>query len=223
MTDAYDEVTLAARAYLYRVFHGLLGCEPTAQTLDAVDAALVRQSLEIAGAWDAATDEEAVVLERWCEALSRLGADPSELTRLYNNLFVGPAVPAALPWEAMHTTNARRLFGPVALSVRKAYRAAGCIPAGYPHVSDDALALELDFLAVMAQRAQRQLEEGDAEAADASLRSSGQFLGEHLGAWTSSLWRHVEGYRSGTLYALTARALDCFTRSDRQLCQAQAA
>lgn len=223
MTCAYDEVTLAARAYLYRVFHNLLGCEPSARTRNAVDVELVRQSLEVVNVRGVATAEDAAALEQWCEALLAWDGDSSELMRLYNNLFVGPAMPAALPWEAMHTTNARRLFGPVALAVRKAYRTAGCIPAGYPHVSDDALALELDFLAVMAQRAQRQLAEGSISEVDNTMQMSGRFLGEHLGTWTASLWRHVEDYRSGTLYVLTARALDCFVRSDRQLCQAQAA
>ena len=208
MDETNDAVmVLAARSYLYRAFSGLFGNEPSEETASLLDADLLEQSFEVMGC--------AGSRHGGCErmvSMLRSGVDFPMMKGLYNALFVGPATPAALPWEAMHVTNNGRLFGPVALSVREFYRAHGCLPHGYPHVSDDALALELDFLAVLSGRALSRWEENGSwtEPLEASL----VFEREHLGCWTRRLAQAIHRYREESFYGAVADALVEFVEAD---------
>lgn len=208
MTTSQDiEMVLGARVYLYRVFNAIFGNEPSNQLGDQLDHNLIEQSFSVVGC-------EGNTFQGCNTFVAELqeSTDFDSLKNLYNALFVGPATPAALPWEAMYTTKNRRLFGPVALEVRKCYRAQGFIPHSYPHVSDDALALEIDFLAGLAQRSLERFEEnGDWKE---PLVASNQFIGEHLGLWVDRLANAVVQYREGTFYAKAAVALAEYVKAD---------
>lgn len=201
---------LAARRYLYNVFNSIFGNEPSSATASLYDASLIGQAFQIV---DMEDNEPAAVLVDRLEG----GADDfDDMAGLYNRLFVGPGVPVANPWEAMYLSHSeRRLFSPIAYAVRQCYRAQGFIPARYPHVSDDALALELAFLAALGERAL------DAAAREDSfeepLRASSEFLGDHLLKWSGRCAGAIAADGPNTFYALAALAMDAFLRKDKLL------
>lgn len=146
---------LSARTYAYTVLHVLLGDEPTEEHLSVINPELLSASFELMGA----PRPEAML-----EALAA-GTDAEELHRQYMRCFVGPyKLPVPL-WEAATRTGEDALFQEITLNVRKAYRASGFLPAEYPHVPDDHIALELDFLRALSQQAQDAVF-GDVEGAD---------------------------------------------------------
>ena len=105
---------------------------------------------------------------------------------------------------------------PSTLDVRNAYRAAGFIPALYPHVADDHIALELDFLARMAQSAFSSYAENDLMSAHRSLATSKKFMDEHLLAWIDAHAQAIIEKGASDFYSKTAKALASFVHADAQ-------
>ena len=201
--EALPTERLAARRYLYKVFGTVFGTEPD-RLARGLDTALVGEALEIACGHGAGPG-----FVEW------LGRPLEGLGGLYNTLFVGPGVPVASPWEGVHRSHSeRRMFGPTALEVRRCYRAHGFEPQGYPNVSDDALALELDYLYELGERAFRAHLAGDDPSGD--LAASREFLDEHLLCWVGSFAGRVVGFREESLYGEAAQALEAFVRADRE-------
>lgn len=207
--DQSVEEYLAARRYLYKAFNGIFGAEPTDQVRASWDAELVETALTIL------CEEEQEVWKPFASWLKKPSQDLASLGGHYNALFVGPGTPIAAPWEAMYVVRGdRRLFSPTALEVRRCYRAQGIIPQGYPHVSDDALALELDFLYALGERSLTAYQEGVdfREPLDASLK----FLKMHLLKWIDRCVGSMEAYRSGSFYACAGKAAAAFTHADKR-------
>lgn len=208
MADAcsYAE-RLAARRYLYKIFNELFGTEPTASSFELLDVGLVGQSMAIC---QCESSERASAFLAFLEE-GEVHAD--DWKGLYNKLFVGPGTPVAVPWEAMYVPcSERRLMSPLALEVRDTYRRFGYLPAGYPHVSDDALALELDFLYHLGEEALRAFEEdGDFEH---PLKASEAFIDEHLGRWVGKFAEKVWLCDAEGVYGAAAEVLSRFVAAD---------
>lgn len=202
-------LAMAARSYLYCVFACVFGAEPSLERATLLDADLVEDSVRALEG----NMSELARCRTFAEALGETDFDA--IKGLYNALFVGPATPAAFPWEAFHVSNTGRLFGPVALEVRKCYRAQGLLPEGYPHVSDDALALELNFMAALAARIVKM---GDVDGSwTDDLQASRSFIEDHLGRWTGRLSAKIVAYREDSFYSVAATALDEFVQYDLAL------
>lgn len=208
---------LAARAYLYALFQRLFAEEPNESFVQAVDAELAREAFVLMGG--TACDAEA-----FGEALAGLEDVPARRID-YARLFVGPGALPAPPWESVWKLKDGSLFTRITLEVRAAYRAQGFIPERYPQVSDDHLALELDFLAQLAQGMQKAWEEGDGEALERVRRASASFLEEHLGAWIGPFSANLASASSDSHaadlanacqgpYATAARLLERLVRLD---------
>lgn len=133
-------------------------------------------------------------------------------------VFVGPGTLAASPWETMHTTGKRVLFHRDVLTVRNAYREAGFLPERYRAVADDAIGLECDFMAKLAERAAAANEESDAQACQDRLLQSRAFLSDHLQSWIGSLAQAIEEhYGTANFYAVLARFTEAWCVRDRRL------
>jgi len=87
------------------------------------------------------------------------------------------------------------------LDVRNAYREQGLLPAKYPHVADDHIALELGFMAALSERARIAVNEGDTSLAHVALEASRQFLEEHLLTWIDAYARDITTEAPDTLYS----------------------
>jgi TorA maturation chaperone TorD/Pyruvate/2-oxoacid:ferredoxin oxidoreductase delta subunit len=113
-------------------------------------------------------------------ALAQDFARPQEgLEAEYARLFVGPGRPVAHPYESVYREG--RVMGDCTLAVRQSYAAEGLAPEG--HSLPDHVAVELEFMAHLAQREAEAQERGDEEGALAYLRQQEAFLSEHLGRW----------------------------------------
>lgn len=119
---------------------------------------------------------------------SRLRGEPSlkdaaerlnvEMTRL----FEGPGLPIAPPY-ASYYLNDKQLMGPPAVEARQFYLQWRAFPDSEIRLPDDHIALELGFLAHLAQQAFRAENETDRLAL---LSASREFIQNHLKPWLPS-------------------------------------
>ncbi|MDO4890905.1 MAG: molecular chaperone TorD family protein, partial [Coriobacteriaceae bacterium] len=138
----------------------------------------------------------------------------------YVNIFVGPGTLKADPWESVHLSHTRALFQQELLPIRDAYRAAGFLPARYPHVQDDYIGLELDFLAKLAGAARAEWEAGNAAAAQERLAQSKAFLEEHLLLWIDSLAQAIEREYGDGFYARFTKLSGLIAKRDADILEA---
>ena len=132
----------------------------------------------------------------------------------YTRLFIGPVSLVAPPWESVYGQKDAMLFQESTLEVRNTYRLFGLIPEGYPHVADDSLALELHFMALLAQRSLDAFYAGKYEDLAADLTGSEEFLDKHLLVWIPKFLERMKGARSNILYPQMCLVLDEFLRKD---------
>lgn len=97
-----------------------------------------------------------------------------ELRTDFADLFVGPGTLRAAPWESVYRYEDRALFGPCTLEVRVAYQRWGIGVSNPAREPDDHIALELQFLLFLSERAVT-------EPKAAAERVA--FLREHLLRW----------------------------------------
>ena len=195
-------LVLANRSFLYSLLARGFAGEADQDFLELVGQAHTREELglvdheltpEIVSAYESVLDAA-----RGEGALLRIRRD-------YVDMFVGPGTLKARPWETVHLGEAQALFQPELLPIREAYREAGFLPARYPHVQDDFIGLELDFMAKLAQTALDAWQAGDEVVADKRLEQSRRFLEEHLLRWTDSLAREIEREHGEGFFASFAR------------------
>ena len=210
---------LCQRLHAYRILQFALGSDPTDEFLslcfsEATEGVLATaESVEpegfapVRGAWDS------------CKASHE--EDPKgyleKCASAYTKLFVGPGELKATPWECVYLSGERMLFQESTLAVRDAYRAEGFKAAGYPHVSDDHIAIELDFVARLAQRALEAFDASDAAEYERLLSAQSNFLDEHLMKWALDYASDLESAAEGTLYAAVAKMLAAFLPFDAAL------
>jgi len=131
-------------------------------------------------------------------ALAQDFARPQEeLEAEYARLFVGPGRPVAHPYESVYREG--RVMGDCTLAVRQSYAAEGLAPEG--HSLPDHVAVELEFMAYLAQREAEARERGDEEGALAYLRQQEAFLSEHLSRWLPRFCQRVLAGEAHPFYA----------------------
>ena len=135
----------------------------------------------------------------------------------YTRLFVGPVEPVASPWESVYLGDAGRLFQENTLKVRACYRRFGLLPEEYPRVADDSLALELGFMAELAQRSVDAFEAGEAQVLTATLEGALEFLNEHLLLWIPRLSERIAKTETDWLYPRLTLLLDSFLKKDSEI------
>lgn len=183
--DKALETALRAREHAYAWFHLALGEHPAPESLKWLASDESREVLalfERAGQ-PAYTEllanvgqDLATFRERPGDALERLGRD-------YTRLFIGPETLPLKHWESVFRKNDAVLFQESTLEVRKAYLSEEVLPSEYPHVADDHVAIELDFMAYLAHGVCDSLRACNVEAAVRQLEKSRCFLEEHLLKW----------------------------------------
>ena len=210
------ELALVARPALYGALYGVFGNEPSDELLGGLGGDELRTLV------DALMGERgAEPLAALARAAARAGSEGSagvdRLGGSYNRLFVGPAKPEAGPWESLHRGKEGTLFCQTTLDVRRCYVEQGLIPQSYPHVADDHVALEIDFVRRLGERARDAWTAGDRSAATEALGASQEFLGDHLGVWIGPWAEALEQAPHGELYREAARLLEAYVACDLQL------
>lgn len=209
------EVLLANRLYLYSLLYKTFGREPDAQLLRLLSAETTVDGFGLLSA------EEGDVLDRvgpFLEAVREKADDPvflEDVKTEYMHLFIGPDKLVAPPWESVYRGEDGMLFQKVTLEVREIYRGFGLLPEGYPHVADDSLALELGFMARLAERTLEDLHSGDEVGLGRLLESSEAFLSQHLLLWFPKFLERMRKARTQVIYPQLCVVLDAFLKRDR--------
>ena len=198
------------RAYLYTLFSRVLGGEPDAPLLDELFSSRAAQAFALAVPQEEARWEGVSDLARGYAAAAAGFVDLQRSA--YTRLFVGPGAPVCPPWESFQPGGDGMLLGSTCLEVRRAYARRGFRPRGYPHVADDHVAIELDFVASLAREPQ-----DGGEAQRGSLACQRAFLHEHLGHWTDAFADSVSQADSHGLYGAVCQACAAFVKADAAL------
>ena len=108
------------------------------------------------------------------------------------------------------------LFQEITLQVRETYRSYGLLPEGYPHVADDSLALELAFMAKLAERAMEDFRDGDEIGLSRLLAASSEFLTKHLLRWIPKFLERMVKAKTRVLYPQMCVILHEFLKRDKE-------
>ncbi|NCD16409.1 MAG: dehydrogenase [Actinobacteria bacterium] len=133
------------------------------------------------------TDRGKALLLQSAEA----GEDAGAVERDFARLFVGPAKLTAPPWESVHRSRERLLFEAETFQVREWYARYGLEAPRLNREPDDHIALELEFLATLAERALTALEEDREEDAQELVAAHQAFLAEHVLPWAPGLMDQI--------------------------------
>lgn len=207
------ELLLLNRNYLYQLLYKAFARVPDRAFLDLLTAEHTGESFALLGG---------EVLEKAPGFLMRLREEAESadfLERLkeeYTRLFVGPLEMEAPPWESVYVGEEGRLFQESTLKVRECYRRFGLMPEEYRRVADDSLALELGFMAELAQRSADAFEAEQEDALQITLRGASDFLNEHLLLWVPQLLERLSKTKTDWLYPQLTRFLDSFLKKDQE-------
>jgi TorA maturation chaperone TorD len=125
----------------------------------------------------------------------------------FARLFLGPQHPAAVPYASFYLSETRQLMTEITIQVRGYYLDAGMTVTGLHRVPDDHIALELEFMAYLADEGVRNLESANAEAASAAVARLEIFYHEHLTKWLPLFAGRVQEGAESDFYRGTALAL----------------
>ena len=214
-----DEIegVLSARAYAYALFQAVFGGDPCETTLGFCASSETREVMEFFLRDGGPGDRDALGA-----FLGSVAATADALPALegeYMRLFVGPQSLPVVPWESAFLAGDRVLFTEATLEVRNAYRRGGFMPAGYPHVADDHIALELGFLASVGRKAAEALAAGEEGVAVEALEAAIGFLDAHLLRWCDAYAKSLAQEDRTGFYGAAANLMSGFARRDREMAE----
>ena len=210
------ELLLSNRLFLYSLLHKLFGREPDEELLN------ILTDEHTGEAFGLLSEEEKDIMDRTAVFLGEIREEKQNPAFLeeakdeYTRLFIGPMSLVAPPWESVYGQKDAMLFQESTLEVRNTYRQYGLIPEGYPHVADDSLALELHFMALLAQRGLDAFYAGKNDDLTADLTGSSDFLKKHLLVWVPKFLERMKGAKTSILYPQMCLVLDEFLRKDAE-------
>lgn len=213
------EVILANRVLLYKLFHKTFGREIDADFLALLGDPAIAQAFLLLSMSEGDTMDKAAAFV--CSQ-SEKSADADYVSTLYNEymrMFIGPQKLLAPPWESVYRSHQGLLFQESTLTIREIYRRSGFQPEGYPRVPDDSLALELDFMGRMAERAQAALLENRTDDLREALTVSESFLRVHLLYLVPKMLERMSESALRLFYPPMTKILHAFLELDLELVQ----
>lgn len=153
------------------------------------------------------------------EYLGSCGADPlTELAVDYARTFIGhgtDAYSAAYPYESVYTSEKRLMMQAARDEVLALYRSEGIDKDPGWKDCEDHIALELEFMKVLAQRTADALRRGDAAESARLAKVQRTFRDAHLGDWIPSLAKDMRRFARTGLYLGLADLTEGFVLLDR--------
>lgn len=202
-------VALAARTYAYEAWRCLFGSSPSSGLLRGLGGSDFRSAISVI------CGEEAGAVEAVADAAVSQSGDVEHLRDEYTRCFVGPGKLPAYPWESVNLEADGALFGDSTLAVRRTYAAHGMQSKRRGSEPDDYIALELQFMEVLAKRTADNWCRGDRASCASNLKASASFLDEHLNRWVPLYAAaFVENGERG-FYGCAAEGLQQFLEADR--------
>ena len=148
------------------------------------------------------------LLQAWCQENREGIAEFETLQAEYTRLFIGPGPVVAPPWESVYFSPERLVFQKETYQVRAWYARFGLQSANYNKEPDDHIALELSFVAYLAEVGLQALEACDQERFQETLEEQRRFLENHLLKWGPAWCSRVEKTSTSAFY----RGLALLTR-----------
>lgn len=164
---------------------------------------LCKPSREVIENWQIALAEDrSGLLDDLKKAIAKTDvSSQKELEELlwdYTRLFIGPYKLPCPPWESVYTSPKRLMMQEAADQVDRLYKEAG-LTISTDDVMPDHIGAELNFLAVLLQKALSQTEK------DFYMGIAGRFLDEHLLQWLPNFTKDLEDAAETPLYKALAR------------------
>lgn len=155
-----------------------------------------------------------------CRYLSQPHPDViTDLAVDYARTFLGSGTngySAAYPFESVYTSPKRLLMQGARDEVLVIYRAAGLSKKPSWKDGEDHIALELEFMQIMGQRALDALEGGDESEAASLLEQQRQFLDAHLLSWFPMMAADMEKFSKTDFYKGLAALTMGILSNDRE-------
>ena len=148
--------------------------------------------------------------------------DAGTLTELavdYVRAFIGHGIDghaAAYPFESVYTSAKRLMMQGARDEVLALYRAEGVDKSDDWKDGEDHVALELEFMKTLAERAAKALHEGDEAEATRLLQVQHAFLDDHLRKWLPTFTRDMGIFAKTDLYLGLARLTAGFLRVEEE-------
>lgn len=169
-----------------------------------VTLAVVRDP-EMLAQWPLTADPTAEGL-RLLQASGQDAAESEhEIAADHARLFVGPGRLRAAPYESVHRSADRLLFGEQTLAVRDWFRAYGVSAPCQGREPDDHIGLELEFVAMLLEWALEAVEEGEDLEVESFTRAAAEFVEEHPGRWAGAFFELVAAEAHTDFYRGVAR------------------
>lgn len=149
----------------------------------------------------------------WENSITELAAD-------YMRVFFGHGYnghAAAYPFESVYTSEKRLLMQSARDEVLALYRAAGLDKDEDWKEGEDHIALELEYMQILAGRAADALIGGDRESAIAQLTAQRNFLDDHLLGWAPMLAVEMKRFAKTDFYRGLASMMVGFLECDLEL------
>ena len=124
---------------------------------------------------------------------------------------------AAYPFESVYTSEKRLLMEDARGEVLALYRAAGLAKRPDWKESEDHIAIELEYMKVLAERTAAAFEAGNEEEAVALLKCQKNFLDDHLLTWEELFCNEVKNRAKTKFYEGVAFLTDGFLKNDRNV------
>lgn len=149
----------------------------------------------------------------WENTVTELAADYMRV--FFGHGYSGHA--AAYPFESVYTSEKRLLMQEARAEVLAIYRAAGLDKQEDWKEGEDHIALELEYMQIMAQRAATALIKGDRETCIANLTAQRNFLDDHLIGWAPMLAAEMKKFAKTDFYKGLASLTTGFLACDMEL------
>jgi len=140
----------------------------------------------------------------------------------YVRTFIGHCVDAfsaAYPYESVYTSEKRLMMQDDRDEVLAIYRSQGLDKQETWKEAEDHLALELEFMQILANRTVDALKAGDEDAAIELLTTQKNFLEDHLMAWVPMMTSDMRRFAKTDLYRGLASLTDGFMTVDFEFLQ----
>ena len=140
----------------------------------------------------------------------------------YVRTFIGHGVvafSAAYPYESVYTSEKRLMMQDARDEVLAIYRSQGLDKQETWKEAEDHLALELEFMQILANRTVDALKAGDEDAAIELLTTQKNFLEDHLMAWVPMMTSDMRRFAKTDLYRGLASLTDGFMTVDFEFLQ----
>lgn len=149
----------------------------------------------------------------WVDPLMKLSVD-------YTRAFLGSGIDtysAAYPFESVYTSEKRLLMGDARDEVLAIYRSCGLEKSESWTVGEDHVAVELEFMGVLAHRAAAALRAGEEERVFSLINTQRNFMDDHLASWVPVFLEDTRRFAATAFYQGLADLTQGFLEEDAAL------